>query len=331
MSNQVLRDEFVFRSERNNNGLLYLFGGLAFCGLGLLGMVVAIFKRVDQMALQAISTFPMMIGIMALLGGWRVMRTPTEVRVGPRGLMLVYRSKSRNYPWEEIGWAMTVRDLFRQRRMKIYHTSGRQIASITDSVEDFDDLIEFVDERIAARTDDAPRRIRVSKARRLGLGLGLFGAAMIAATIVVGLTTRDEMRGERLLSESAVEGEAEIVERFLAPNGVTPRLVYRVTNREGQSATRNAEMERLAWDDLEDAKTVPVIYAADDPSISHLVEGEVRDSNRQDLATHFLGCAFGAVFGLVCLGFAGLLFCGYGVDVDSKTGRVSIKPYGTGR
>ncbi len=133
----------------------------------------------------------------------------------------------------------------------------------------------------------------------------------------------------QLLKESGVETDAEIVERFLAPNGVTPRLVYRVTSPDGRSATRNAQLERMVWQDLEGEKTVRVRYVPDEPSISRVLEGEVEDRQQNDLG--YVACAIGAAMSLAFLAFASLLAFGYSLDVDSKTGKVSIKPYGTGR
>jgi hypothetical protein len=59
-----------------------------------------------------------------------------------------------------------------------------------------------------------------------------------------------------------------------------------------------------------------------------VLEGEVKD-HEEDLG-YVASAALGAM-SLLFLGFGTLLAFGYGIDVDSKTGKVSIKPYGTGR
>jgi len=329
MSNPATAEVSVFRVLRAPNPVPYLIGGAAFCALAALGMVVAIMNSVGQPTLTLMTTTPTLIGGVALVAGWRMMRAPLEVRTGQRGLVLFFRKKTEKFPWEELAFALTERDFFRQRRMKVYNERGRRVATVTDSLEDFDDLIEIIDEHLETRSDETGTRIRKRKARRMALIMGSFGVLMLCGSIALAWHTREEARGAQLLKESGVETDAQIVDRFLAPNGVTPRLVYRVTSPDGRSATRNAQLERVVWQDLEGEKTVRVRYVPDEPSISRVLEGEVEDRQQNDLG--YVACAIGAAMSLVFLGFAGLLAFGYGLDVDSKTGKVSIKPYGTGR
>ena len=86
----------------------------------------------------------------------------------------------------------------------------------------------------------------------------------------------------------------------------------------------------MVWQDLEGEKTVRVRYVPDKPSISQRARGRGRGISQQnDLG--YVACAIGAAMSLAFLAFASLLAFGYSLDVDSKTGKVSIKPYGTGR
>jgi hypothetical protein len=319
----------IFRARKPPNGLPYLIGGIGFCAVAVLGFFAALVGHVQQPTLTLMTTTPGMIGGIAIVAGWRMMRAPLEVRVGRPGMLLVFRKKSERLPWGEMAFAMAERDLMRQRRMKIYNPRGRLVASLTDSLEDFDDLIELVDARLAARPDPAKNKVGLRKARRMAVINGVCGALILCGSVALAWHTREEARSAKLLRDAGVETDGEIVERFLAPNGVTPRLVYRVTNPQGNSATRNAEMERIVWDELANEKKVRVVYVPDEPSISRVLEGEVQE--RQQNEVGYLGCAFGAAMGLFFLAFAGLLACGYSIDVDSKTGKVSIKQYGTGR
>jgi hypothetical protein len=328
MSNTTTGQVSVFRAKRPPNPVPYYIGGVLFCGLAALGMVAALGKNVGQPNLTLMTTLPIMIGGGAIIAGWRMTRAPVEVRTGGRGLVLFLRKKTEKFPWEELAFASTERDFLRQRVMKIYNERGRRVATVTDALEDFDDLVEIIDEHLNARADDTGTRIRKRKARRMALFIGSFGVLALAGAIFSAWHTHHEGRSAKLLKESGVQTDAEIVERFLAPNGVTPRVVYKVTNPEGRSATRNAQMERMVWDDLEGEKTVRVVYVPEEPSISHVLEGEVKD-HEEDWG-YVASAALGAM-SLLFLGFGTLLAFGYGIDVDSKTGKVSIKPYGTGR
>jgi hypothetical protein len=329
MSNTEAAQVSVFRAKRAPNPVPFYIGGVLFCGLAVLGFVAALGKNVGQPNLTLMTTLPIMIGGGAIIAGLQMTRAPVEVRTGGRGLVLFFRKKTEKFPWEELAFASAVRGLLHQRVMKIYDERGRGVATVTDALEDFDDLVEIIDEHLNARADNKGAQISKRKARRLAILIGSFGVLMLTAAIALAWHTRDEARSAKLLRESGVQTDAEIVERFLAPNGVTPRLVYQVTNPEGRSATRNAQIERLVWKDLDGEKTVRVVYVPEEPSISRVLEGEVEDPQQNDLG--YVACAIVAAMSLVLLGFATLLGFGYGIDVDSKTGKVSIKPYGTGR
>ncbi len=128
----------------------------------------------------------------------------------------------------------------------------------------------------------------------------------------------------------AVPGEARIERRFLAPNGVTPRLEYRITTADGLTATRNAEVTRDDWDRLEEASNVPVVYVADEPAISRLTEGEPESKDLMDRPAVMYGLSIaGGLLCLLLLVAAALQWRGWDIDLDSKTGKVSIKRFGT--
>jgi hypothetical protein len=121
----------------------------------------------------------------------------------------------------------------------------------------------------------------------------------------------DKQRAARRLKEAVVPGEATIERRFLAPYGVTPRLEYRITIPEGKAATRNTEVDREYWDSLEGARTSPVVFVPDEPSISRLEEGRApeRDLADQPLRLRPV-CGHGGLWPRLpcrcCFGLAGL-------------------------
>jgi hypothetical protein len=222
--------------------------------------------------------------------------------------------------------------LNQRRQLVVYDVDGKTLARISEAFDDFDQLTEIVKQRIEAKGDDTADRLQRRKSKRSALFLSGTAVGLLALAAVNLWMVQREQRARRLLAEAAVAGDAEIVRRFIAPNGVTTRLEYRITAPDGAQGTRNAEVSRAYWDSLEGATTVPVTYVAADPSISRLTTGEVPD----DDPTRKPGMMYGlcGVLALICLfllAAAVLQWRGWDIDLDSKTGKISIKRFGTGR
>ena len=328
-------EEIVFpiRPTAASGAVLWLIGGLGALGLAAVGLVVAEAARVNPISLQVMTTLPTLIGIGALLAAWATTHTPREVGVGPGGVRIKTRRGSQLYRWDRVGWSTVQPGTLNGRRhLILYDTGGRPLARLSDALEDFDGLVRAIAEGIAAKGDQTADRVRSSRGKRSAVFMAGTGVVGLAVAAAVAWMTYRELRADRLLRESAVPGEAQIEQRFLAPNGVTPRLVYRITAPGGRSATRNAEVARPVWDALAGARTVPVLYIPDEPGISRLAFGEAedRDPFKQPLIGYGLPVAV-ALLSLFFLATAVLMWLGWDIDLDSKTGRVSIKRFGTGR
>ena len=133
------------------------------------------------------------------------------------------------------------------------------------------------------------------------------------------------------LEEIGIEGEAEIVERLLAPNGRTTRLIIKVTNQQNESAERNCEVDPLTWALLANRKTVPIRFVPDKPSVNRLIHGEVEEREKI-LEPPFVYLLAGLLFLLAAylLGYGILCWKGLEIDFDSKKRKFSIKKYGEG-
>ncbi len=214
----------------------------------------------------------------------------------------------------------------------VYDVHGKLLATIGDAFDDFDQLTEVVKQRIEARGDDTADRLQRRKSKRSAVFLAATAVGLLALAAVNLWMVQREQRAQRLLAEAAVPGDAEIVRRFIAPNGVTPRLEYRVTAPDGRQGTRNAEVTRAYWDSLEEATTVPVRYVAAEPGISRLATGEVPDDDPTKRPVMMYGlCGVLTVICLFLMTAAVLQWRGWDIDLDSKTGKISIKRFGTGR
>jgi hypothetical protein len=327
-------DERVFSvgGKAGRNALLWLVGGIAALVAAIVGFLVAVFSRVDQLSLHMMSTLPAILGFGALASAWMTARTARGVAVGPDGLRVIGRRDERRFAWSEIGWANVQPGPVNQRRqLKIYDTQGRLLARFSDAIEDFEAMADMVKANIAAKQDNTAGRIQASKARRTAIYMTLGGTVFLALAGFLAWETHREARAQRLLAETGIAGIAEIEDRFLAPNGVTPRLVYRITTADGRTASRNAEVERGVWDQLEGAKRVAVVYVPDEPAISRLAFGEAE--RRDFLKTPVGGYGLAGLVAAMSLFFIGaaiLMFRGWDIDFDSKTRRISIKRLGSG-
>lgn len=320
---------FLRRESATTNAALWLVAGIGALVFAIVGFAIALSADVGQLSLHAMTTLPALLGIGALTAAWSTARTPTQVAVGPQGLLIVGRRGRQSYTWDQIGWAtITAGALNHQRHLVIFDADGKRVAKLSEAFDDFDTMIELVKRRIADRGDDTAERIRRRKGKRSALIMAGVSIAMLAICGANVWIAYRQQRADRLLEEAAVPGEAEIVRRFLAPNGVTPRVEYRVTAPDGRTGTRNAEATRDYWDSLEEATSVPVLYVPDEPQISRLAEGE--PENKENPVVMYV---LSAVLALLCLLFlvaAALQWRGWDIDLDSKTGKISIKRFGTG-
>jgi hypothetical protein len=327
--------EQVFRVPKSQEwiALLCLIGGIAMLGLAVLGFVVALVVRVDVVGQQVMTTLPAMAGIGALVAASLTWRTPKEVAVGEDGLRIESRGGTRSYRWDEIGWAaVEMTAMGGRRQLKVFDTDGRELLILGDAMDRFQILVDLIAARVAARPDATADRIQLARARRQAIGMAAGGTLFLVVSGFVAWNTSQELRGERLLRTAAVPGQRAIVRRFLAPNGVTPRLEYRVTDANGKSAVRNAEVERAYWDSLEGAATVPIYHVPGEPAFSRLAQGEAPDRDSfKDPAIGYGAPALMTAFSLFFLANSALLWRGYEIDLDSKTGKLSIKCFGSGR
>jgi hypothetical protein len=326
-------DEVFLRSDSAvKGGQWMLLGGGALIVCAMVGFALAIVTKVDQIQMHFMTTGPLIIGVGLLAAGWGLTQSPLQVAVGPSGVAIEGRKNRQKFTWDQIGWASVgTAGMSGRKVLSIYDTRGKRLAMISDAFEGFDTLAGLVTTRASARTDGAATKIQASKSRRnawlsFATGLGLAAAAIGIATF-----TWSDMRSQQLLAEKGVPGEGEVVRRFMAPDGVTARLEYRVKTPEGIAPKRNAEVERAYWDRLEGATTVPVIHVPGEPGISRLAEGEVADDDVFKTPVGGFGLAgLGGLMSLFLLGIGVMQFLGWDIDIDSKTGVPSLKRYGQG-
>jgi hypothetical protein len=190
---------------------------------------------------------------------------------------------------------MTAASVPNRRLLKLYDARGKRFAKLSNALGDFDLLVELIDKRIAAKEGDTAGRIQLAKAKRTAVFSGLVGIVLLGLAGALAWMAHEEMRAARLLETTGVLGAAEIEERILA-------------------------------------RDVSVIYVPEDPSISRLAFGEVKEDDPLKRPLTGYGVpAIAAVMSLFFLAMAALYWRGWGLDMDWKSGRFSIKRFGSGR
>lgn len=323
---------FTRRESTGSMATRCFVGGIAAIGFALAGFCLVLVTQAGQFAMHALTTFPTLVGI-AALGAARILsRTPFQVSVGAGGVSIEDRKGKHHHSWDEIGWA-AVGDaaLGAQKKLTIYDTAGKTIASLSDGFDDFDSLVEEIQAGIARKGDTTAEAIQKRKGRKSALLMASFALGFTALALAVLWMALEDKRKAALLQEAAVPGEAEIVRRFTAPNGVTKRVEYRVAGEGGETGTRNAEVTPVYWDSLEGAATVPVVFVPSEPAVSRLAEGEVESSDFSESPQVMIGLS--VVILVMCAVFFGaavMQWLGWDIDLDSKTGKISIKRFGAG-
>jgi hypothetical protein len=333
MPDEIPEVEQVF-TRSNSAGtyaVLSLVAGLVALAFMVLGFCLSLVARTGVVTMHMTSTLPGIFAVMALFAAWSFARVPREVSVGPQGVSITRGQRTKWYRWDEIGW-VTVATLGNttRRRLVLFDTRGKSLDKIDEGLDGFSELVELVKKKIAEKGDTTAGAIRARQGRRSAIFIGSFATVMLFVCGAVAWITRSQEEAARELQARGVEGEAEIVRRFLAPNGVTPRLEYRVTTPGGRSGTRNAEVYRAVWNVLEGQTTVAVVYDPENPENSRLLSGEPPSEELSDKPG--VAYALCVVMGIVCLGLwavAVLHWKGWTIAMDAKTLLPSLKPFGT--
>jgi len=325
--------ERVFRpaGSPGRRAAIATIGGLVMLAVAALGFAAMLRYDPGVLLQTLLTTAPLLLGTGALASAVTTARTPREVRVSPTGLQITTARDTQTYEWARVGWSnRAVASHSNRRILKIYDVKGRLLATLSDTIAEYDAMAEAIAERIAAKGDPTTERVQLTQARRVAVFLGLSAILMLALFASLAWITHRDLRAERLLKSAAVPGEARIEKRYRARSGFTSSLVYRITTPDGKSASRLAEVRRPVWDTLQGAETVAVIYVPGEPEISRLADGEPPD---RDLTNHPLfgygASAIGVLFSILSLTVSVIAWCGWDIVHDRKTGKISFKRFGT--
>jgi len=328
---QPAADARVFqrRGSATLVGTLQCVGGAIAIAVALIMFVVHLFINASLLSLHASTTLPVILGIGLICSGISALRSPAQVTVDSQGIAISGRRDRRRFAWSEIGLANATTSLWQRRQLVLSDVHGQPLARISDNFHDFEQLVQLVHQHAAANPAGVAEPLRMKKARQTAILSAVVGAFLGLAAGATAWNTWDTDRGRQLLASSGVEGEARILRRFLAPNGVTCRLEYEVIGENGRTATRNAEVESEYWDELEEETTVPVRYVPSAPGYSELLHGDVPSQQDLGQAGGYALSAGGALISLCLFGVAIMQFNGYDFGTHPQTGKVGFFKLGT--
>ena len=209
---------FIRTESSGPSGSFLILAGIAGLCVAVAGLALAIVARVGQLALQAMTTLPALVGIGTLTAGWTLLRTPRRVSVDRDGLTIETKNTTRRLGWDDIGCAVATKGSMSHRRyLNITDPTGKSIVKLDESFSRFDEMVALISSHVEAKGDDTAYLIVRKKARRQATLTFVTGFLMAIGCIFIVWMTRAEQRASRLLDEKGEKGEAEIVAAASSP------------------------------------------------------------------------------------------------------------------
>lgn len=278
--------------------------GLLLVSIG--GFVISLRLPHDPFRQNVMTTLPMIGAITCLTAALALRRSPREVRVTAGGVTVADAGgRTRELPWERIAVAAKVdRSMGTGKALKLYDGDGKVLANLSDELTGFDFLVDDLQRQLAARPHARATAVETRRLRKQAAFLIFGGVCAIALGAATGWMAYRDATAERLLRDSTVPGEAIVVRKFVAPNGRTHRIEYRVTGANGQPPLENVQVNTLFWVGLTEGNHVPVHYVPADPGISRLAIGQV-DEKEMSPGTEGLMSALVGAMGVFFLSVGG--------------------------
>lgn len=266
----------------------------------LVNFVVALRLPSNALRLHATTTLPMIGAVSCLGAALAARRSPREVRLTPAGVSVTYVNRAIELPWDRIALAAKADSgIGGGKALKLYDRDGRVLASLSDNLLGFDGLAHALEARLAALPHARTATVAATRSRKQAVFLALGGAVALALAGANGWMAYDDARAARLFREAAVPGEAAVVRKFVAPDGRTHRIEYRIADV-ADAPLENVEFDPLLWTAIGEGQRLPARYVAAEPGISRLEIGQIEDDPVSPTMQGALS-AFIALLGLAAL------------------------------
>lgn len=314
-----------------NKPIFWLCLGIFFFGVSCVLFFVSLHEQIPTLFYRTAPILGSLMTIAAFSLSYRLYRSPIQAILTSKEINIVFRNKKKKFPWRIIGWTTVSNSAyFNHQIVDIYDTNGKKIFYLTESFEKYDLILKALN-KVTKQQHDLTQRARLAKARKDILPACLFGSIMLFLCAFLINDTLKQQKAARDLVTYGVEAEAEIINKILAPNGITHRLEYQITTPDGLTGTRNAEVLPEYWNSLDSISSVPVIYLPSNPSNSRLITGEPDQIPFMDTPL-FKYALSACLLPFVLFFFVGAAFCWYGMELrfDEKNFSFSVRPYGDG-
>jgi hypothetical protein len=307
---------------------LFFAGGIVLVILGIGGFFATLIGKSGMVQLHLSCTLPMIMAFGCFSAAYAIARAPRSVAVDQSGITVASSKSSRQLPWDKIAWAETATQAMTNRKLlKIYGNDGKTLTTLSPDLMGFEQLTQLVIGHLKEYPSPHMLNVRWRKAKRRGAGLiagGIFACALASA---VAWIAWDEHHSAALLQSNPVTGEGIVERKFIAPDGSTHRIEYRVASG-SRSDTHNVQVEIPLWETLKTGDRLPIKTVPDHPEISQLVSGEVKDDFRPP--ANLTPALATIVFLMGIFFFIGGIMSRRGIDLkfDSKTRKFRIERIG---
>ncbi len=285
--------------------------------------------------------------VFMIIAGVYMLSGPRRVLVTDDGLVIVKAAGTRRIPWGAVasvriakdeslssGWhtkpknpagkgrldhrVLVMRDESKRAIAKLRSTRFAEFDALADEIE----LRCDVARGAPTRDVDDERSAAVRKARVMGVVGIACGLALVYGVFWLITSELDARKIDKALEETGVVVQAELTDHRMH-NGIAPRVEYRFTDPAGEEHDNDVMLDRAAWRDLENARTIPVVYLPADPSVHRPVTGYSEPNRSSDRMLIMIGIAGVLVPGFLLVAGTLQVFGIDGVHLDKSGLRFS--------
>lgn len=268
---------FVANPSLRRRAALLLAGALGLFALATGGFALALATDAGVVALQGMTTLPVLIGLGLLGAALAARRTPLQVVVDARNVTVTYRNRVLTLPWDQIAWVEEgTTTLGFRGQLRLLSADGQSLATIGEDIFGYGVLTNLLKHHLSQRANPATDLVKKKRSRRNGWSLvfgGVFALGLAGANAFIAYTNS---QNRALLASQGVEGTATVVRKFIAPDGRTHRIEYRVDVPGAPLA--NVEIEPMLWVLIQQDQKLTVKHVPGRPDLSRLLSGQIDDN-----------------------------------------------------
>src|SRR5258706_1064753 len=226
---------------------VFFLGGVAMVGVAALGFTVALRSHTSPLQMHLSTTAPTIVAVGLFATGYHFARSQREVAFGQEGLHVRYRGSEKLLSWDEIAWAQTQQSISNRKIFAIYGNGGKVVLKLPSNLEGFDELVAIVKQRLSDQPSPHASAVRWRKSRRTATALLVGAILAIGGSVGLAWMAYDAHQAKELMRTQGVDGEGIIARKFIAPDGRTHRIEYRVAGAGDNAKLHNVEIDTMYW------------------------------------------------------------------------------------